>query len=192
MEADINKARAKADVVVVSFHWGLHYIPGILADYQSTVGHRAIDAGADLIIGSHPHLIKGIEIYKDKVIFYSLGNFAEETPHHKNRVKGAAAKPMSGIYRRGEPDEGDGARYRGPRDKRYMMMARCLIGGTGIIERISFLPGWINDRAEPRFLTRNEPEFEEVVEYTNKWCRDLGTALTIEGDEVVVCPQAGA
>jgi poly-gamma-glutamate synthesis protein (capsule biosynthesis protein) len=80
MEDDIRRAKATSDVVVMSIHWGIHHVPGMLADYQFTVGHRAIDAGADLILGTHAHLIKGIEIYKGKAIFFSMGNFCRGNP----------------------------------------------------------------------------------------------------------------
>ena len=79
MVEDIKQVRSVADVVIVSMHWGIHFMPAKLATYQKEVGHAAIDAGADLIIGTHPHILKGIEVYKGKVIFYSLGNFAMDS-----------------------------------------------------------------------------------------------------------------
>ncbi|MBI2989118.1 MAG: CapA family protein [Deltaproteobacteria bacterium] len=187
MEEDITRAREKADVVVVSFHWGIHHIPGMLADYQFTVGHRAIDAGADIIFGTHAHLVKGIEIYKGKTIFYSLGNFAEESPHHLPPPPGTVSTRSSPKY--GYSIHEPGARYNKQRDKRYTLMVRCLITGKKI-QKISFLPGWINDVAEPRFVAHGEPEFQEVVEYVEKWSRELGTELTVQGDEVVVYSQS--
>ncbi|HBQ65024.1 MAG TPA: capsular biosynthesis protein, partial [Clostridiales bacterium] len=62
------------DLVIVSFHWGseLQYYPD---GVQVELGHVAIDAGADLVWGHHPHVIQGIEKYKDRYIVYSLGNF---------------------------------------------------------------------------------------------------------------------
>jgi poly-gamma-glutamate capsule biosynthesis protein CapA/YwtB (metallophosphatase superfamily) len=72
---DIMKAKSCADYVVVSFHWGAEksLTP---QPYQILAAHRAVDAGADLVIGHHPHVLQGIELYKKGVIFYSLGNFA--------------------------------------------------------------------------------------------------------------------
>jgi poly-gamma-glutamate synthesis protein (capsule biosynthesis protein) len=72
---DIAEARTVADYVVVSFHWGAESreIPN---PYQVTAAHRAIDAGADVVIGHHPHVLQGLERYKNGIIFYSLGNFA--------------------------------------------------------------------------------------------------------------------
>ena len=72
---DIARARGVADYVVVSFHWGEE--KAILPkSYQVNAAHRAVDAGADLVLGHHPHVLQGIERYKNAVIFYSLGNFA--------------------------------------------------------------------------------------------------------------------
>ena len=75
VEETINDARAAgAEIVVVAFHWGdeLSTTP---ADVQVELGHAAIDMGADLVVGHHPHVLQGIEIYKDKYIVYSLANF---------------------------------------------------------------------------------------------------------------------
>jgi poly-gamma-glutamate synthesis protein (capsule biosynthesis protein) len=74
MIADIKKLKAQVDVAVISFHWGQHFIPRVIPMYCFDVGHAAVDAGADLILGGHPHILKGIEVYKGKVIFYSLCN----------------------------------------------------------------------------------------------------------------------
>lgn len=66
---------AGAQVIIVNFHWGIEkeYLPN---DTQKTLTHLAIDEGADLVIGHHPHVLQGIERYKGKYIAYSLGNFS--------------------------------------------------------------------------------------------------------------------
>lgn len=71
---DVKRARAQADVVIVSFHWGQEGTT-ILRDYQTRIGHLAVDAGAQVVLGHHPHILQGIERYGDGIIFYSLGNF---------------------------------------------------------------------------------------------------------------------
>lgn len=74
VRADIAAARRRADVVLVSFHWGREGTTE-LRDYQQTLGHAAIDAGAAAVIGHHPHVLQAVEHYRDGVILYSLGNF---------------------------------------------------------------------------------------------------------------------
>ncbi len=61
--------------MIVSFHWGGELVTE-LRDYQEALGRRAIDVGADLVFGHHPHVLQGVEVYKGKLIAYSLGNFA--------------------------------------------------------------------------------------------------------------------
>jgi len=71
---DVARARDKADILIVSMHWGNEYTHGV-TDGQRELGHLLIDNGVDLVLGHHPHAPQGIEIYKDKPIVYSLGNF---------------------------------------------------------------------------------------------------------------------
>jgi poly-gamma-glutamate synthesis protein (capsule biosynthesis protein) len=61
--------------VVVSFHWGSEGA-ATPKPYQVATAHAAIDSGADIVLGHHPHVLQGIERYKKGIIFYSLGNFA--------------------------------------------------------------------------------------------------------------------
>ena len=70
----IKSLKAKSDFVIVYPHWGREY-KLVNSKRQQKLAHRFIDAGADLIIGAHPHIAQPIEIYKNKAIFYSLGNF---------------------------------------------------------------------------------------------------------------------
>ncbi|HTP57123.1 MAG TPA: CapA family protein [Candidatus Paceibacterota bacterium] len=72
--SDIAAIRASADVVVVSMHDGIEYQRTHDAE-QERVYHAAVDAGADLVVGSHPHVVQELERYHDRWIAYSLGNF---------------------------------------------------------------------------------------------------------------------
>jgi poly-gamma-glutamate capsule biosynthesis protein CapA/YwtB (metallophosphatase superfamily) len=71
---EITKVKADRRVVIVSFHWGHEYLHAI-NDTQKQLGRAAINAGADLVLGTHPHVIQGIETYRGRHIVYSLGNF---------------------------------------------------------------------------------------------------------------------
>ncbi len=75
IKEDIQSLKAQgANVVIASFHWGIEreYYP---YNVQKNIAHHTIDSGADLILGHHPHVVQGIEVYKDKNIIYSFGNF---------------------------------------------------------------------------------------------------------------------
>ena len=75
---DIAALRERVEVVVASFHWGLHKE---VLHYMTEIAHRAIDAGADLVIGHGPHYTLPIEIYKGVPVFYGLGSFSFHTGH---------------------------------------------------------------------------------------------------------------
>lgn len=88
VRALIRRAREAADLVVVSFHGGAegsaaHHVPGAPEEYLGedrgdveAFAHLAVEAGADLVLGSGPHVLRGIEIHRDRLIAYSLGNFS--------------------------------------------------------------------------------------------------------------------
>ncbi len=71
---DIKAIRDQVDWVVVNFHWGQE-LAEAPADWQVKLGHFTVDQGADVIVGHHPHVLQGAEIYKGRPIAYSLGNF---------------------------------------------------------------------------------------------------------------------
>lgn len=71
---EIQEAKKTCDYVVVYVHWGVERNTEP-EDYQKSLARQYIDAGADAVIGAHPHVLQGIEYYQGKPIFYSLGNF---------------------------------------------------------------------------------------------------------------------
>jgi poly-gamma-glutamate synthesis protein (capsule biosynthesis protein) len=88
-------AEQKVEVIVVSFHWGAERVKE-LRPYQPLLAHAAIDAGADLVIGHHPHILQGIEHYQDGLILYSLGNFTFGSRTQHSRTSAVATIVFSG------------------------------------------------------------------------------------------------
>jgi poly-gamma-glutamate synthesis protein (capsule biosynthesis protein) len=74
LRADIHAARQQAQLVVVALHKGVVHTPATLAPYERPLAHAAIDAGADVVVGHHAHILRGIEIYAGKPVFHGLGN----------------------------------------------------------------------------------------------------------------------
>lgn len=72
IKSQISSAKNDAQFVVANFHWGNEY--SLRSTHQRELAHLAIDSGADIVIGHHPHWVQEFEEYKDKPIFYSLGN----------------------------------------------------------------------------------------------------------------------
>ena len=75
ISADIRKLSKEADIVVFAPHWGYENSAQCNSD-QEKIARAAIDAGADIVYGSHPHVLQAMEEYKSGVIWYSLGNFS--------------------------------------------------------------------------------------------------------------------
>lgn len=79
--AAITKAKSEVDVLMVAVHWGKEYQlvptadPGIAPEDPLVIGRQLVDAGADLVIGNHPHWVQGVELYKNALIVYAHGNF---------------------------------------------------------------------------------------------------------------------
>jgi poly-gamma-glutamate capsule biosynthesis protein CapA/YwtB (metallophosphatase superfamily) len=166
MTEDVQALRAEADVVVVSCHWGIHFEPATIADYQREIGHAAVDAGADLVVGHHAHIAKGLEVYQGKAIVFSLNNFV--------------------LRPRGDDGEwlGDGNR---PSDQQKSLVLRCTIEDKRIT-RVALLPCWIDSDSTPELLPADDPRSDGVLEYVRWASADQGLPVDLSraGDEFVV------
>ncbi|WP_417318707.1 CapA family protein [Emcibacter sp.] len=74
LREDIGQVRRKADLVIVALHKGIVHTPAVLAAYERPVAHAAVEAGADIVIGHHAHIVRGIEFHNGKPVFHGLGN----------------------------------------------------------------------------------------------------------------------
>lgn len=88
---EVAEAKKNADVVIVQYHWGTEYITPP-EERQKFLGRLTIDAGADLIIGNHPHWIKPIEFYNGKLITYAHGNFIFDQEWSQKTKEGMVGK----------------------------------------------------------------------------------------------------
>jgi poly-gamma-glutamate capsule biosynthesis protein CapA/YwtB (metallophosphatase superfamily) len=186
MVDDIVDAKSLADLVVVSMHWGIHFVPAVLAEYQREIARSVIDAGADLIVGTHAHILKGIEVYAGRVIFYSLCNFALDLRAPQELVESPLHREIEVLNPEWKPDP-EYPTYFMPPDSRKTVIAKCAVG-DGRIESVSFLPVYINRQSQPEALASSDQRFGEVVRYVEEITRDQGlrTAFTVRGDEVVI------
>ena len=193
MTADIQKAKSEADVVVVSIHWGIHFKEAVLADYQRYYAHFAIDAGADLILGHHAHILKPIEVYKGKAIFYSLGNFAMEEVTDMLRDVKAKGQDMKTSKSHTEmtaiSDAFKTTKRSFPMDSYLTMIAKWTVSG-GKIDRVSYLPAYLPEDGTPYVVAPDDPRFREINDYMVKITAmeglDTQYPLSEDGSEVVI------
>jgi poly-gamma-glutamate synthesis protein (capsule biosynthesis protein) len=162
MCADIRKAKAQADVVFVSHHWGIHFVRAVIADYQREVARAAIEAGADAILGHHAHILKGAESIGGKPVFYSLCNFATDLrmdPEHAARPSFREIRKLAEDW---EPDFD--SLYNFPPAARRSAIARFEIERGRIVES-SLIPLWIDRDALPTPLAHDDERFGQVLSY---------------------------
>ena len=81
--ARVAAVRAQVDVLIVALHWG-EGIGDRIAEYQGPLARAVLDGGADLILGTHPHMVQGVELYAGRAILYSPGLFLDQTPRTGN------------------------------------------------------------------------------------------------------------
>ncbi|MHB9019560.1 MAG: CapA family protein, partial [Minisyncoccota bacterium] len=85
------KASGAVDIIFVSLHWGDEY-EGIAGEKQKEISRKLIDAGADVIVGHHPHVVQEFEEYGGGLIFYSLGNFVFDQNFSEETMSGYLVK----------------------------------------------------------------------------------------------------
>jgi hypothetical protein len=176
---DVASARKAADVVVVSLHWGLHFIPRAIADYQPIAAKAAFDAGAGLILGHHAHVPKAIGVHGGKVCFYSLSNFIMSAPPARPERIETFEKRYGAVLDPDYPNLPYGT------DSKRSLIAKATLSGKGV-ERVSFLPVLIDRKLRPEVLRHGDARFDDAVEYMNWASAEFAHDFRVEGDEVVV------
>jgi hypothetical protein len=178
----IRRARAESDFVVASFHWGVHFTHD-LTSYQPDVAYAAIDAGADLVLGTHPHCLQGIDVYNGKFILYSLGNFAFE---QEGSVAREGVSQYLSFY--GLPTDKDLPQHPHPYHCRKTVIAKATIRAGSVVE-LRLVPCFFNSDAQPEPLTAGSELFDDVAGLIESLSAELGTTIVRDGDELVVLPE---
>ena len=185
--ADVTAASAQADIVILSLHWGVHMVEGVIALYQPERVHAAVAAGADAVIGHHPHILKGVEFIDGAPIFYSLGNFAIEQPQAFDPaiVETDSFRHLMSLNPTAHPTD----IYVLPEDTRMTGIVRLHCTKQGVA-RTSFLPAWIADDSAPEMLPPSDPRFGRVATYLERISREHGLSLAVtpEGDALTLAP----
>lgn len=180
MVDDVRKLRPLCDVLVVIFHKGILRLPDKLAMYDQQVSHAAIDAGADLVMGHHAHILQSIELYKGKVIFHGIGQFVPAVAGLSKlelKARRSIAAPKVYVGYDHQPDtEGN-----------WTIIAKCIID-NGKIARVGYLPCLINAQRQPEVL-KNDERGRKAFDFVERitWGAGLNTRYEWKGDEVVIC-----
>jgi len=180
---DIAALRSRVDVLLLALHWGVIWVPRVIADYQVTVAHAAIDAGVDMILGHHAHIPKAIEVYQGKPIYYSLSNFCMTKPT-PNAVWNEEPWRQGVLRNHADLDPGYPLLPYG-RDAKRSLLARGVFTTAGL-QRASYLPMVIDGTYRPEVLPASDPRFDDIVRYMQWISEGMAHPFEIEGDEVVM------
>ncbi len=185
--SDVRRLKAAGDFVAVSVHWGIHFIPAEIADYQRDIAHALIDAGADVILGHHSHILKGIEIYRGVPVYYSLANFAMDTRVTPEHVKTKGFQEIMSL----NPDwiPNFESTFNFPPDSRMTILAQLTVEDGRLVD-YGFRPGWINDNSQTEVLDNVDPRYDTVVRYMQRISLEAGLTTTYEPDGDLVRPVA--
>jgi len=190
MVHDIHKLRPLCDVLVVAFHKGIGFTPIKIGMYEQQVSYAAIDAGADLILAHHAHILKGIEQYKGKTIFHGLGNFVVAMPPAvlaeytwAFQQWGKRMEEIFGGYNKPDPEYPG---YPWHPETAQTIISKCTVD-RGKISGVSYLPCLINKQGQPEIL-KNDKRGRQVFNYMDKITKAAGLNARYEweGDEIVI------
>lgn len=181
MKKAIAAAKQQADAVVLSLHWGVAFIPRLIADYQPLVAEAAFAAGADIIFGHHAHLPKAVGVHAGKVCFYSLSHFIMSSEFlGGDPQKVAAFEKQYSVQL--DPEY---PRLPYGMDAKHSLIAKAVFSRGGV-EKVSFLPVMIDQQLRPQVLRCGDPRFEDNLRFLEWVSQEFGHRFTVEGDEVVV------
>lgn len=185
--ADIARARADADVVAVSVHWGDMFGAFVVGEHERRTARLAVDSGADLVLGHHQHMLRGVEFHRGRPIFYGLGHYVFDLPdlprriaHDGGRVRAvsdaedAATRPELEGYRLG-PREGYPLLPFHP-DGRLTGVAVAVVGRDGV-RAAGFCPAVIGPENDPRQVAPESPDGRRVLDYLGRCCTSQGFAV---------------
>jgi poly-gamma-glutamate synthesis protein (capsule biosynthesis protein) len=177
VQADVARARERADLVAVSVHMGIHMLPAVLADYERQLAHAVVDAGADVVLGHHQHILKGIEIYRGRPIFYGLGNFVVDLGHGGPPTRSSHMNPYQEFYGEYAAYPREGSRFPFHDESRLTMIALLRADSSGLLEA-SLIPCRIDQGGSPAPIDPASAEFGQFRVYL----REIGERAGFTSD----------
>lgn len=154
MIADIEALRPQVELLTVALHKGLGHTPAAVGMYERQIAKSAVDAGADVIVGHHAHILQGMEVYRNRPVFHGLGNFAvatralslEQNPSPERRAWAERRRKLFGF----EPDP-EYVTYPFHPEAKNAIIGFCEVDRRGV-RSAGFTPCFVNQRSQPEPL----------------------------------------
>jgi hypothetical protein len=182
LRADLAAVRPEVDIIVVALHKGIGHVRSQIAMYERDLARAVIEAGADIVVGHHSHIMRGIEIYKGKPIYHGLGNFvsvtralsATESDTPEARAWALRREQLYGF----KPDPKMPTYPFNP-ESRNTIIVDCVAAADGSIDA-GLIPCWIDDDARP--VPLGQDEGQRVVDYVRTIGEEAGLSTNFEWD----------
>jgi poly-gamma-glutamate synthesis protein (capsule biosynthesis protein) len=164
------------------------HTPAVLAGYERPITCAALEAGADIVVGHHSHILRGLEVVRGRPVFHGLGNFVTVTralnldnAHPARREWAQKRRELFGFT----PDPSY-PNYPFHPEAKHAMIADCRVGADGRVSA-GFLPCWIQPSGQPEVLG-HDGRGQATLDYVADISRRAGFATEFEwqGDRVVV------
>lgn len=195
MASHIAEARKQCDILIAYFHKGYVHRIAEVADYERLLSHIAIDNGADTVIGTHSHVLHGVELYKGKAIYHGLNNFIMWTPQlsplYKGTVKDTATSHNAEwvakrVERFGFVPDPEYPTYPFHPDSVHCACAKLVIR-EGKVAEYRLIPMLVEKDGAPR-VHGNDEKGNATLAYLRRITEDaaLNARYRWDGDEVVI------
>jgi len=195
LAARVAAAKAECDVLIAYFHKGYVHRVAEVADWERLISHMAVDNGADCVIGTHSHILHGLETYKGRVIYHGLNNFIMYTPQlsplYKGEVKDTATSHNAEwvakrVERFGFVPDPDYPTYPFHPDSVHCACAKLVIR-DGRIAEYRIIPMLVEKDGAP-YVHGNDEKGRATVDYLRRVTAEAGlnARLRWDGDEVVI------
>jgi poly-gamma-glutamate capsule biosynthesis protein CapA/YwtB (metallophosphatase superfamily) len=166
MISDIEQLRVSVDILIVALHKGLGHTPATVSWYERQVAKAAVDAGADIVVGHHAHILQGVEVYRGRPIFHGLGNFAIATRALNIEANPSPARLAWALRRKKlfgfEPDP-EYLTYPFHPEGKNAIIAFCEVSRQGI-SKAGFIPCFVNKHSQPEILGK-DARGQSVADY---------------------------
>lgn len=173
MQQAIAEARTQADLVIVALHKGIVHTPVRLSPYERALSHAAIDAGGDIVLGHHAHIVRGIELYRGKPIFHGLGNGCVVTralsPNQSHEARAAWARKRREMFGF-EPDPAYELAPFHP-EAVNAMLGRVRLDASGAMQS-GFTPVYVEAPGRPTLAHGDTAD--RVIAYIDRITREAG------------------
>lgn len=180
LRADLAAVRDSVDIVVVALHKGVGHVRSQIAMYERDLSRAVIDAGADIVVGHHAHIMRGIEVYKGRPIYHGLGNFVSVTRALSPTESGTPEARAWALRREqlyGFKPDPTMPTYPFNPESRNTIIVDCEVEADGTVTA-GLIPCWIDDAARP--VPLGPGDGDAVVDYVRTIGAEAGLTSSLE------------